>query len=146
MFILTLNPWCLPPPSPLLLPLFTVTPSPRLGTSNTTYISSAQLQAVGIFIHQSEITVGQGHMVSLGSTCRLSCLGPTLSITIHSSRIMNDHFICIWGCPVKCAWVVLCSTPPHTHWLPHHSCYLSIHPFSASQSIRLLIKTNIIKE
>jgi len=37
-------------------------------------ISSVQILAVIIFILQSEITWGQGHIASLGSRCRLSHL------------------------------------------------------------------------
>ena len=49
-------------------PLFTFSrPSsttPSQGTLNPTYVSSAQLLAVSIFIYQSEITRGQGHSVT----------------------------------------------------------------------------------
>ena len=54
------------------------------GTLNTTYICSAQLLAVNIFIHQSEVTCRQGHITSLGSTCRFSCLWYNQVLEAHT--------------------------------------------------------------
>jgi len=48
-------------------------PSP--GTLNPAYITFAQLLADGIFIYQSEITLGQGHIASLGSLPTLLSMG-----------------------------------------------------------------------
>lgn len=62
------NPWRLLPLVVLLQPR-----SPR--TLNPICVSSTHLLAVGIFIHQSEITWGQGHVVSLGSMCGLCLWG-----------------------------------------------------------------------
>jgi hypothetical protein len=47
--------------------------TPSSGIINPAYVSSAQLLAVGIFIHQSGITWrwGQGHIASPESRCRL---------------------------------------------------------------------------
>lgn len=42
------------------------------GNWNPTCVSSAQLLTVGIFIKQWVITLGQGHIVSLRTTCNLS--------------------------------------------------------------------------
>ena len=69
---MTRHPWHLspPPPSPSCgSPL-----TPSLDILNPTYVSSTQLLTVGIFIYQSEITWGQGHM-HLQSMFRLQVLG-----------------------------------------------------------------------
>ena len=85
------NPWWL-----LLHPLLQVLPQgphfpQSLWNLNPTYVSSVQLLAVSIFIYQSEITWGQGHIASLTSMCRLisgatRSWGPALSIAVYNKR------------------------------------------------------------
>ena len=67
------------PPFYLLLHLL---PTPSPGNLNSTYVSSAQLLSVSIFIPQSEITWGR----VTGATFRLQVLQPTLSLKLDSKR------------------------------------------------------------
>ena len=58
-------------------------------TLNSTYVSSAQLLTVGIFIYQSEITWGQGHSASYVKTLSRGSQswGPQISSRISSTRL-----------------------------------------------------------
>lgn len=62
-------------------------------TQKPAYVSPIKLLTVSIFIHKSEITLGQGHVTPLGLCANSLVSGgqpstwePTLSIRIHSKK------------------------------------------------------------